>query len=107
MSVEPLAIKLDRPLAIFDIESTGISPRADRIIELAVIRIEPDGTETEKYWLVNPTIPIPVESTAVHGITDEVVKDCPTFAQVAPQVDAFLKDAISAVTTSCASIFPC
>lgn len=91
MSIEPLKIKLDRPLAIFDIESTGISPRADRIIELAVIRIEPDGTETEKYWLVNPTIPIPVESTAVHGITDEVVKDCPTFAQVAPQVDAFLK----------------
>lgn len=91
MSEEPLKLKLDRPLAIFDIESTGISPRADRIIELAVIRVEPDGSETEKYWLVNPTIPIPLESTAVHGITDEVVKDCPTFTKVAPQVDAFLK----------------
>lgn len=91
MSAEPLKIKLDRPLAVFDIESTGISPRADRIIELAVIRIEPDGTETKKCWLVNPTIPIPVETTAVHGITDEIVKDCPTFAQVVHQVDAFLK----------------
>ena len=91
MSETPLKIKLDRPLAIFDIESTGVSPRADRIIELAIIRIEPDGSETQKYWLVNPTIPIPVETTAIHGITDDIVKDCPTFAQVAQQVDAYLK----------------
>ena len=91
MTLEALKLKLDRPLAIFDIESTGISPRADRIIELAIIRVEPDGGETEKYWLVNPTIPIPVESTAVHGITDEIVKNCPPFAQVARDVDAFLE----------------
>ena len=84
-------IKLDRPLAIFDIESTGTSPRADRIIELAVIRIDPDGSETSRNWLVNPTIPIPVETTAVHGITDDIVKDCPTFAQIAHEVDAFIK----------------
>lgn len=91
MCSERLQLKLDRPLAVFDIESTGISTRADRIIELAVIRIELDGSETTKDWLVNPTIPIPVETTAVHGITDEIVKDCPTFAQIAGQVDAFLK----------------
>ncbi|MDD5705713.1 MAG: 3'-5' exonuclease [Kiritimatiellae bacterium] len=83
-------VSLDRPLAVLDIESTGISPRADRIIELAVIRLEPDGRETPAYWLVNPTIPIPIESTAVHGIAYEHVKSCPTFAQVAPKVAAFL-----------------
>jgi DNA polymerase III subunit epsilon len=91
MSSDRFPLKLDRPLAIFDIESTGTSPRADRIIELAVIRIEADGSETPQNWLVNPTLPIPVESTAIHGITDEIVKECPTFAQIAGQVDAFLK----------------
>lgn len=85
-----LPLKLDRALAIFDIEATGVSPRADRILELAVIRMEPDGTETAKSWLVNPTIPIPVETTAIHGITDEIVKDCPRFAEVAPAVAEFL-----------------
>ncbi len=82
--------KLERPLAVLDIEATGISPRADRIVELAVIRLDPDGTETSRTWLLNPTVPIPVETTAIHGITDEVVKECPTFAQAAREVLAFL-----------------
>jgi DNA polymerase-3 subunit epsilon len=85
-------VKLDRPLAILDIEATGVSPRADRIVELAVLRIDPDGTETLRSWLVNPTIPIPVETTAIHGITDDVVRNCPTFAQVADEVRRFLGD---------------
>ena len=85
-------VKLDRPLAILDIEATGISPRADRLVELAILRIEPDGTEQFRTWLVNPTVPIPVETTAIHGITDEVVKNCPTFAQVAGDVKNFLGD---------------
>lgn len=82
---------LDRPLVVFDIESTGVSPRADRIVELSAIRIEPDGRETERYWLVNPTVPIPLETTAVHGIADEHVRECPTFAAVASQVAEFLE----------------
>ena len=85
-------IKLDRPLAIFDIEATGISTRADRIIELAVVRLDPDGSEHARTWLVNPTIPIPVESTAVHGITDADVRNCPTFAEVAEEIRRFLGD---------------
>jgi DNA polymerase-3 subunit epsilon len=85
-------ITLDRPLAIFDIEATGISPRADRIIELAILRIQPDHSETMRTWLVNPTIPIPLESTAIHGITDDVVRTCPTFAQVANEIRTFLGD---------------
>jgi len=85
-------VKLDRPLAILDIEATGISPRADRLVELAILRLDPDGSEHARAWLVNPTIPIPVETTAIHGITDAVVRDCPTFAQVAEEVKQFLAD---------------
>lgn len=83
-------VKLDRPLAILDIEATGISPRADRLIELAILRIDPDGAEQARTWLVNPTVPIPVETTAIHGITDDVVRACPTFAQVAEAIKAFI-----------------
>ena len=82
-------IKLDRPLIVFDIEATGISARADRIIELAAIRIEPNGVETQGYWLLNPTVPIPEESIAIHGITDEAVKDCPTFKEKALEILLF------------------
>ena len=85
-------LKLDRPLAVFDIEATGLSPRTDRIIELSVIRIEPNGRESTCTWLLNPCVPIPIESTAIHGITDEDVRDCPTFLDVVDEVDAFLAD---------------
>lgn len=86
-------IKLDKPLVIFDIEATGLSVRADRIIEMAALRIDVDGTQSEKCWLLNPTIPIPVETTAIHGITDEIVKDCPTFAEKALEILMFFGDA--------------
>ena len=78
-----LALQLDRPLVVFDIESTGVNARQDRIIELAAIRVDPDGTETSKCWLLNPGVPIPKETTEIHGITDEIVRNCPTFADVA------------------------
>jgi len=86
-------IELSSPLVCFDIESTGVSPRKDRIIELAAIKVMPDGTEIEKCWLLNPTIPIPPETTAIHGITDEIVKDCPTFAEKAEEIFAFFAGA--------------
>ncbi len=82
-------LQLDRPLVVFDIESTGVNPRQDRIIELAAIRVEPDGTETSKCWLLNPGVKIPPETTAIHGITDEIVKDCPTFADKVDEIEAF------------------
>lgn len=87
-----LSLKLDRPLIVFDIESTGVSPRKDRIIELAAVKVNPDGTEVEKCWLLNPTIPIPPETTAIHGITDDIVKDCATFADKAQEIFAFFAD---------------
>ena len=86
-----ISLQLDRPLIVFDIESTGTSPRKDRIIELAAVKALPDGTEEEKCWLLNPTIPIPPETTAIHGITDEIVKDCPTFAEKAGEIFAFFE----------------
>ena len=82
-------IKLDRPLVVFDIESTGVSPRRDRIIELAAVKVLPDGREEERCWLLNPTIPIPPETTEIHGITDAIVRDCPTFAEKAREIFAF------------------
>lgn len=83
----PIALK--RPLVVFDIESTGISPRADRIIELAAIRLNPNGSVDEQVWLLNPTVPIPVESIAIHGITDAEVANCPTFADAALEIFTF------------------
>ncbi len=84
-------LKLDRPLVVFDIESTGLFPRRDRIVELAAVKLMPDGTEVEKCWLLNPTVPIPPETTAIHGISDDIVKDCPTFADAAEEIFAFFE----------------
>ena len=86
-----LQLKLDRPLVVFDIESTGVNARQDRIIELAAIRVDPDGTETEKCWLLNPGVPIPPETTQIHGITDDIVKDCPKFADAVDEIEAFFR----------------
>ena len=84
-------IELENPLVVFDIESTGTSPRKDRIIELAAVKVERDGTETSKCWLLNPTVHIPEETTAFHGISDEDVKDCPTFAERAEEIFEFFR----------------
>lgn len=86
-------VKLDRPLIVFDIEATGTSPRADRIIELAAIRIEPDGSEVDGYWLLNPEMVIPEDSIAIHGITNDIVKECPTFKAKALEILTFFGEA--------------
>ncbi len=82
---------LQRPLAVFDIESTGLNRKTDRIIDLAIVRIHPDGAQDAHTFRVNPECPIPPDSTAVHGITDDDVKDAPTFREVAPEVAAVLE----------------
>lgn len=82
-------LKLEKPLVVFDIESTGTSPRKDRIIELAAIKVRPDGSEESRCWLLNPTVPIPPETTAIHGISDEIVALCPTFADKADEIFGF------------------
>ncbi|MBU8870990.1 MAG: 3'-5' exonuclease [Gemmatimonadales bacterium] len=86
-------LRRDRPLAVFDLETTGTDVKNDRIVQLAVIRIEPDGTRTTLETLVNPQCPIPPGATAVHGITDADVSNQPTFAAIAPRVEELLTDA--------------
>ncbi len=86
-----MKLNLKRPLAFFDLETTGISITQDRIVELSVIKLDVDGTETVKTTKVNPTIPIPTESSLIHGIYDEDVKDAPTFKQIAKSLDEFLE----------------
>jgi DNA polymerase III subunit epsilon len=79
-------LNLERPLAIFDIESTGTNRKTDRIIDLAIVKIHPDGSEESFAFRVNPGRPIPKESTAIHGITDADVADAPIFKDVANEV---------------------
>ena len=86
-------LKLDRPLAVFDLETTGIDPDKDRIIQIAIIRVELDGRRKTYETLVNPEIPIPPDSTKVHGIKDSDVQDKPTFSQIRREVEEFLQDA--------------
>ncbi|HUT76357.1 MAG TPA: 3'-5' exonuclease [Polyangia bacterium] len=74
---------LERPIVFFDLETTGTDPERDRIVELAAIKIRPDGTREEKCRRFNPLMPIPKEATAIHGITDEDVRDEPSFDKVA------------------------
>jgi DNA polymerase III subunit epsilon len=84
-----MKLKLTRPLAIFDIETTGLNIVTDRIVEISIVRENTDGSQDIKTMRLNPTIPIPPVVTAIHGITDEDVKDCPTFTDVAPQLNHF------------------
>ena len=86
-------IQLAKPLAFFDLETTGINLATDRIVEIAVVKIMPDGTKVIKRKLINPEMPIPAGATAVHGITDEMVKDAPTFRQVANEIKQFIDNA--------------
>ena len=79
-------LKLDRPLVVFDIESTGVVPQRDRIVEIAVLKVMPDGTTRNTVRRINPQMPIPHAASAIHGITDEDVADCPTFADIAEKL---------------------
>jgi DNA polymerase-3 subunit epsilon len=79
-------IKLDKPLAVFDIESTGINPRLDRIIDLAVVKLQPDGKREIFNFRFHPEMAIPPAATAIHHITDADVANCPSFREKATEV---------------------
>lgn len=83
-------LNLKKPLAVFDLETTGINVATDRIVEICVAKANIDGTVEVKTRRINPTIPIPLEASAVHGIYDEDVADMPTFKQVAKSMEQFL-----------------
>lgn len=77
-----MKLNLTKPIIFFDLETTGTNITRDRIVELSYIKVMPDGKEECRSRRINPEMPIPAEATAVHHITDEDVRDCPTFRQV-------------------------
>ena len=79
-------LKLHKPLCVFDLETTGVQVAKDRIVEISILKVNPDASRESKTWLVNPEMPIPPDSSAIHGITDEKVKDAPTFRDIASKV---------------------
>ncbi len=85
-------LQLKRPIVFFDLETTGLDVVKDRIVEIALLKVHPDGTEETLHTLVNPGMPIPQTSTAVHGISDADVADKPTFEEVGKRVVAFIEN---------------
>lgn len=83
-----MQLNLRNPLVFFDLETTGINIVKDRIVEISFVKVHPNGKEECKTRRINPEMPIPPESTAIHGITDEDVKDCPTFKEIAKSLAA-------------------
>jgi len=86
-------LDLERPLVFFDLETTGLDIVNDRIVQIALVRLEPDGSRHTFMSLVDPQRPIPAQATAVHGITDADVIGKPTFRELLPQLEPLLKDA--------------
>jgi DNA polymerase-3 subunit epsilon len=86
-----MELNLKNPLVFLDLETTGINIVTDRIVEIALLKILPDGKQSEKLMLINPEMPIPAQSSAIHGIKDEDVKDAPTFKEVAKVLAKFVE----------------
>ena len=79
-------LKLEKPIIFFDLETTGVQVAKDRIVEISILKVFPNGNKESKTWLVNPTIPIPAETTAIHGISDDKVANEPTFNDLAQEI---------------------
>lgn len=86
-------ITSQQPLAVFDLETTGLDISNDRIVEIAILKISPDGKQEQYVKRINPEMTISEESAAIHGITNEMVKDAPTFSDLAEEIAAFIGDA--------------
>ncbi len=86
-----MSLQLNCPLVFLDLETTGINIGTDRIVEIALLKISPDGAQESICMRINPTIPIPIESSRIHGIYDEDVKDAPKFQSVSVKFQEFLK----------------
>ncbi|MEO6404002.1 MAG: 3'-5' exonuclease [Ferruginibacter sp.] len=85
-------LELTRPIAFIDLETTGVNLSNDRIVEIAIVKIMPDGSRQTKRKILNPEMPIPKQSSDIHGITDDMVKDAPTFKHVANEIKQFLEN---------------
>lgn len=87
-----MELKLNKPIVFFDLETTGINIAKDRIVEISILKIFPNGTQESKTWLVNPEIEIPEEAIAIHGITNEKVVTEPTFKELASEINKMIAD---------------
>ena len=85
-------LDLKKPLVVIDIETTGLNKQEDRIVDIFIIKIHPNGKQETLKSLINPTIPITLESTQIHGIKDEDVKDKPTFKEFSNKIVDFIAD---------------
>ena len=87
-----MGLDLKKPIVFFDLETTGVNIAVDRIVEISILKVFPNGNKESKTWLVNPEIEIPKEATEVHGITNEKVVTEPTFKELAPKVSELIAD---------------
>ena len=81
-----MILQLKKPIVFFDLETTGVKVAVDRIVEISILKIFPNGNKESKTWLVNPTVPIPEETTLIHGITNEKVVNEPTFSELSDDI---------------------
>tara|TARA_R100001369_G_scaffold54287_1_gene81167 strand:- start:196 stop:972 length:777 start_codon:yes stop_codon:yes gene_type:complete len=87
-----MQLNLNKPICFFDLETTGINISKDRIVEISILKVYPDGKEDTKTWVVNPEMPIPAEVTVIHGISDADVAGKPTFKELSKEIHNMIKD---------------
>ena len=87
-----MILQLKKPIVFFDLETTGIKVAVDRIVEISILKIFPNGNKESKTWLVNPTVPIPEETTLIHGITNEKVVNEPTFSELSKEIHQLIEN---------------
>ena len=87
-----MELKLKKPICFFDLETTGVNVSKDRIVEISILKVFPNGNKESFTWRVNPEMKIPALTTAIHGISDEMVLNEPTFKELAPKVSELIKN---------------
>ena len=87
-----MELKLKKPICFFDLETTGVNASKDRIVEISILKVFPNGNKESFTWRVNPEMKIPAVTTAIHGISDEMVLNEPTFKELAPKVSELIKN---------------
>ena len=87
-----MELNLNKPICFFDLETTGVNVASDRIVEISILKVFPNGNKESHTWRVNPEMPIPPNVSAIHGITNEMVANEPTFNELAPKVFQLIKD---------------
>ena len=99
-----MKLNLKNPIVFFDLETTGTNITSDRIVEICYLKVYPNGNEESKTMRINPEMHIPEASTAIHGIHDEDVADCPTFKQIAKDVAKDIDGSANSMITFCAEM---